>query len=361
LTQRFITLELDLFRIRFANEQASIHRFLIDNKVKPDEVSAKERSELESGLTNGNRVKSENLADTTFYKLHFTQCRELVRTRKVFLHRGYCYVTINDLLQFLTQKLRLLLSTSMHKQRVRIEELNENDRLLPLLHGIIYEGNQSNDSGNPSDRVIRPEQVDELARTSFPLCMRFIHNRLRADHHLKYFARQQYGLFLKGAGLTLEGSVALFRQEFTQKMDVDKFDKNYVYNIRHMYGKEGNRVDHKPLSCPTIILNNPPGPTDCHGCPFRHTDPAILGQRLQAMQISKDRVDKIVKMASQEHRYDMACTRVFEYTHGVVEGGLGRIITNPNDYFDLSRDIIEGKRSKDSTVEVTEFTASQRV
>jgi DNA primase large subunit len=52
--------------------------------------------------------------------------------------------------------------------------------------------------------------------------MRFIHSRLRTDHHLKYFARQQYGLFLKGAGLSLDGSISLFRQEFTKKMDIDK-------------------------------------------------------------------------------------------------------------------------------------------
>lgn len=58
--------------------------------------------------------------------------------------------------------------------------------------------------------------------------MRSIHNRLRIDHHLKYFARQQYGLFLKGAGLSLEDSVAFFRQEFTKKMGIDKVQFNIL-------------------------------------------------------------------------------------------------------------------------------------
>ena len=201
--------------------------------------------------------------------------------------------------------------------------------------------------------------------------MRTIHNRLRSDHHLKFFARQQYGLFLKGAGLSLEGNVALFRHEFTKKMDINKFDKTYVYNIRHMYGKEGNRVDHKPLGCPSIILNNQPGQNDCHGCPFRHAEPKVLEQRLQTLQISKERIDKvtlkssatyhsfqIVHMASKEHRYDMACTRVFEHTHDLLEGKLGRIITSPNEYFDLSRDFRDGKRSKPSGV-ATQIIISQ--
>lgn len=63
-------------------------------------------------------------------------------------------------------------------------------------------------------------------------------------------------------------------------------------------------------------------------------------------------------MANLEHRYDIACTRVFEYTHDLPEGGLGRVITNPNEYFDLSRDFHEGKRSK-TAAEPVEFVATQ--
>lgn len=50
---------------------------------------------------------------------------------------------------------------------------------------------------------------------------------------------------------------------------------------------------------------------------------------------------------TKEHRYDMACTKVFEYTHEIAEGELGRVIASPNEYFDLSRDVREGKRSKE--------------
>lgn len=39
--------------------------------------------------------------------------------------------------------------------------------------------------------------IDSLAQTSFPLCMRNIHISLRREHHLRHFARRQYGLFLK--------------------------------------------------------------------------------------------------------------------------------------------------------------------
>lgn len=52
--------------------------------------------------------------------------------------------------------------------------------------------------------------------------MRQIHVRLRQDHHLRHGARMQYGLFLKGIGLSLEDALAFWRAEFTKKMDSDK-------------------------------------------------------------------------------------------------------------------------------------------
>lgn len=49
-----------------------------------------------------------------------------------------------------------------------------------------------------------------------------LHHALRANHHLRHGGRMQYGLFLKGVGLTLEQSLAFWKSEFTKKMDADK-------------------------------------------------------------------------------------------------------------------------------------------
>ena len=52
--------------------------------------------------------------------------------------------------------------------------------------------------------------------------MRHLHETLRKEHHLKHFARLQYGLFLKSIGLTLEHALKLWRTEFVKKMEPDK-------------------------------------------------------------------------------------------------------------------------------------------
>jgi len=51
--------------------------------------------------------------------------------------------------------------------------------------------------------------------------MRELHDRLRSEHHLRHGGRMQYGLFLKGVGLSLQQSLTFWKREFTRKMDPD--------------------------------------------------------------------------------------------------------------------------------------------
>ena len=69
----------------------------------------------------------------------------------------------------------------------------------------------------------------QLSKKSFPLCMQNIHLHFRQNHHLRHGSRMQYGLFLKGIGLSYEEAMKYFRMEFTKIMDVDSV--SYVKNV----------------------------------------------------------------------------------------------------------------------------------
>jgi len=62
----------------------------------------------------------------------------------------------------------------------------------------------------------------QLAKRSMPLCMQHLHQKLKENHHLRHGGRMQYGLFLKGIGLSLEDALRFWQNEFTKVMQKRK-------------------------------------------------------------------------------------------------------------------------------------------
>ena len=159
-----------------------------------------------------------------------------------------------------------------------IGELSEDQRIRDLIRNVRQSENQNGvDYTNKEGKdKVTPDMIKGLAERHFPLCMRSMQNTLNATHHLKYTARLQYGLFLKGIGLSLDDAIKFFRTEFTKAhVDPEKFDKEYTYGIRYNYGKEGKKVNWAPWNCMRIIMGNV-SPGESHGCPYRHYDSDAL-------------------------------------------------------------------------------------
>ena len=58
--------------------------------------------------------------------------------------------------------------------------------------------------------------------------MRVMMDQLQKDHHLRHFARLSLGLFLKGAGLSLEDQSTFMKSEFTKRISEEEYKKkNY--------------------------------------------------------------------------------------------------------------------------------------
>ncbi|NP_001407375.1 DNA primase large subunit isoform 7 [Mus musculus] len=228
--------------------------------------------------------------------------------------------------------------------------VQSDERLQPLLNHLSHSYTGQDYSTQKNTGKISLDQIDSLSTKSFPPCMRQLHKALRENHHLRHGGRMQYGLFLKGIGLTLEQALQFWKQEFIRgKMDPDKFDKGYSYNIRHSFGKEGKRTDYTPFSCMKIILTNPPGQGDYHGCPFRHSDAELLKQKMQSYKIPASGISQILDLVKGNH-YQVACQKYFEMTHNVDDCGFS--LNHPNQFFFESQRILTG--GKDIKKEISQ-------
>lgn len=112
-----------------------------------------------------------------------------------------------------------------------------------FMAGISSEYSYNADSSN--GEVVTATMVQDLVTRHAPACMRNLNTTLRTNKHLKHFGRQQYNLFLKGIGLSVEEALLFWRKSFSGMTD-DKFNKEHRYNIRHGYGLEGGRKNYAP-------------------------------------------------------------------------------------------------------------------
>ncbi|XP_033644569.1 DNA primase large subunit-like [Asterias rubens] len=345
LRRWFISQEMDLFRYRFLMEtdKREVTRFLQENDLQFTPIPEDEKKQIAKYLCASSfSMTMAMIEHTDFYKVPFTEALDLVRGRKVYLHKGWAYVPHNDLVSIILSAFRSHLSQALAVTARSIPHLEEDDRLLPMLNNLSkqYLG-QNYSSVKTNTGKIELKDMDMHARKSFPLCMRQLHTELRENHHIRHHGRMQYGLFLKGIGLTLEQALTFWRSEFSKIMEVDKFDKQYAYNVRHSYGKEGKRTDYTPYSCMKIIMTNAPATGDHHGCPFRHTDSKLLKQRLASYKVNQAGVDEIIDLVNKSH-YQVACSKYFMLTHNNAKTDVS--IQHPNQYFEESMKILSGDK-----------------
>ncbi|ESO06820.1 hypothetical protein HELRODRAFT_76894 [Helobdella robusta] len=348
LRRWFINQEMDLFRFRFQLlQEKQIEEFFHYNSLNYKPISHEEKEELRDRLIDGTAGLNVNhFHSTNFYKIHFTEVLELVKSMRAYLKGGYVYVPQPELVVGVANLFRAQLSKDLAVLSRTLYRISDEPRLTTMLSNISqkYMGSEYSNQHQSGGRVTA-DMVDGLCKTSFPLCMQELHRSLKDQHHLKYFGRLQYGLFLKGIGLDLEEALNFWRKEFLKSMDADKFYKQYAYGIRYNYGKEGKRVSFSAYSCMKIITTNQPGVGDHHGCPFRHSDVDVLRQKLKLMMISSDGVNEITNLAKQG-QCQLACGRLFELKH---ETNFRYVTNHPNQYFDDSQKLASGNSLADHT------------
>jgi DNA primase large subunit len=357
----FIAQEAALLRFRLQDEDMTA--FLKQERLEYPLVSSEELAEVEEEVrevaaavleeADAEAVAAAATTTTTlagqYYRVAWEAAHDLVERRAVVVRGGVALVHRSQMTQIVLGQFRAHLAAELDRAAKALPALQADDeRLRELLQALQAAPLGDSEYTRRAGGRVSSAELDTLARTgAMPLCMRHLHLRLREHHHLKFQGRLQYGLFLKGIGLTLEDALDFWRQEFTRVMDAKRFESAYAYSIRHYYGREGKRVDYTPYSCAKIILGTPPAAGEYHGCPFRHHEPAQLQQQLQALHLSEPQQAEVLEKARNQH-YQIACKRVWEFTHPNA-GQLAQelVVNHPNQYFDASFKYLNQDKEKD--------------
>jgi DNA primase large subunit len=291
-------------------------------------------------------LKNEKLS-----KLPWDEVPDLVANRKVFIHKGYSYVPeflqmnllANEFSKFLDEQLLLTLKL--------LPGLDEDERLIPILDNLSKGYNSSEFQGFEENAIEGDAEVNannvKHFENYFPACARRLMDGLEEKHHLRYTGRQQFTLFLKGIGLGPNEALKFWQKMFTSgagAMTIEKFTKEYKYNIKHSYGLEGARINYKPWGCSLIMSKPKPNKQEYHGCPYRDLQTDNLSMLLKKMGMKDDgNLQKVIEL-SDSHEYQAACTRVFEVLNNdIIQQNMSKglnvsetPISHPNEYFHRS-------------------------
>ncbi|ODV78218.1 DNA primase, large subunit [Suhomyces tanzawaensis NRRL Y-17324] len=376
LRKKFVKNESILFRIRYAQLQPKEQQEFVDSlndKLSWTYISSEEKRAIVDKLyaATGAAIRTVLMADSpdtatmtneqikqriatheNFIKLPFEKVPNLTSSRSVFIQAGYAYIPTTMQLSLLAVDFQENLSQMLIRTFQSLPRLEEDDRLLPLLNNL-----SQNFSSYQYDAAQYGEAKSDINAISitkpaitrhYPLCASHVQKNLVANSHLKYDARSQLSLFLKGIGLSVDEALKFWADQFTKGasgITMDTFNKNYRYNIRHDYGLEGGRINKRPWDCARILQMTTPRSSSgqYHGCPYKTFSADVLTHNLQELGITdQHEINGVIDQVAN-NEYTHACTRVFELTHkNELKGTKAEEemhISHPNLYFDRSRQL----------------------
>ncbi|KAJ9457649.1 putative DNA primase large subunit [Diplonema papillatum] len=381
----FVKHEETLFKGRVlalpAADQATLLKWHAGLVEKPaDDIPEEVRGMLAEMQQRFNYAARKKTADevlrtseVVYYEIPFENVPNLVKDRKVVLHKGTAYVPHPQALSVLWEKFREAVERGLEAALHARPEIDarEKDRVSAFLNRALLDSSAVMERGRQKNAgpsaALDIEDIADHAQTHMPLCMRMVDRTLRAEKHLKFDGRFQYGNFLKHAGLSLEHAMKFFAETMTLRTNPTKFAKSeYGYSVRYWYGKEGKKTSYNAQNCSTLIMSAAPKPGQCHGCPFKHLPEARLRALIkeprphpaakaaapqqailhQTITLSDSKAQDILKKVQSSH-YPAACREYFVATHPGYPKDAS-LFVSPNQYYSTSVEWMEeqAKQSK---------------
>ena len=354
----FIRQETKLFKARLDNQKKySMYKILSKLGIELSEYITKNNDSLDINKIRfriiNNPKKNEN---EKIYFCKFEDALNLVSTHEYYLNKGNIYIPESDLQNLFKLVFEQKMEKTLNKIRTKTESIKKDRRIREIFllfekekENIMREEAEKMEKEMPNDEKLRTmNDVDIVSERCFPLCMSLIERHINQYSHLMHFGRLQYTLFLKGAGLSVDEALKFFQKKYEKKTPIDKFEKEYAYNIRHSYGLEGKRVSYTPYTCEKIINMNGPMGRECHGCPYKTYSADNLRKILSTCNLNPLDIEEIISK-KKNNEYQMACVKYFEGKFPKVQGeGIG---IHPNRYFSSAMKAMKNINNKVKTNE----------
>ena len=297
------------------------------------------------------KFKDKNAKPEKIYYCRFEDAINLIASKEYYLFKGNIYILENDLPLLFKLVFEQKQEKVIAKIRANSESIKRDRRIKEIILTFEREKEILNNEEAakmakeiPSDEKLRTmNDVDKVSERCFPLCMCLIERHINKYSHLMHQGRLQYILFLKACGLPVEEALKFFQKKYEKRTPIDKFEKEYAYNIRHSYGLEGKRQSYAPYNCEKIINLPVPMGNECHGCPFKNYSEENLRKILNDCNLKDADIEDILSKKKNKE-YQVACVKYFEAKFpGKLADGAG---IHPNKYFNSAMKILKNSNKK---------------
>lgn len=348
----FVQQEQRLFVMRYENLRPEAQRKCLEKfglkckPVDPNENTKSGKNLLDflqktcpGGMIFNQGAGAPPTIEMTFYEMHFAEVSPvLISSRRVVLQQGKAYVPSSAMRLILAKKFKESLLLGLDAAFQGLPAALSDPRVGGFLQTLQTYGLQLLvGKAKPAEDLgekLTLGNFEELMARSFPPCMRRLVEEQRSrKKHLKHAGRLQLRPFLKECGFTFEESVQWWKQELCRDQEIDgtSFEKNYMYDCEHAYGKKGHLQGQNAFGCPKIIAFPGEAGGQVHGCLFRHCEIPVLKQQLHKWRVPESTVGEIEKLINHGKHYQLACIEYFKSQHpGHTGDGLGN---SPGDYF----------------------------
>lgn len=114
-------------------------------------------------VASGFKLNQDDVMRSDYFRIAFEEALELVRSRKVYVHRGDAFIPRRDMMSIIAGLFRARLSAALTATSKALPNLEEDNRLLPMLNNLSkqYLGQEYGDKKS-SDTKVTPADIPKV-------------------------------------------------------------------------------------------------------------------------------------------------------------------------------------------------------